>query len=835
MKKIIILLLTIISTISFCLFAASCSDGKTVETEVINGGFETADLSGWTVEYGDAFTDDSVSSRKTFTFSYDDKHNVLDVNQTGNWYLSGKGFDLKYSNARTGAIRSNNFTLTDGILSFKLAGGAVTHGKGENAPMKDDSRICFLGVYRAEDDLLLVRQTNEYFFEHTTPYVIPNDYATGSCSTDNFNEYYLDLSEYIGQELYIRVVDNDQSVYYGYISVDDIRIGATATPQAEGEFFTKTRNYQQTVSAPTIYDIANGDFETGSLAGWTVVSGDAFSHEGVNSEKVWWNENITYSRDGNYHYGMYNPQGTGVMRSSEFVLGGSGYVSYKLGGCADQTKTYIRFMMKVDGKPDKEIARFSNFKFWNNQFPYVQNGMRLLNLNQYYTDLSMYLGQTLYIEVVDENTSGDDLGCITLDSVKTYWEEKPVWYTSQSYKAVVNSDIEIESEYQVKNGTFETGDFTGWTLSNPVANQNIAYVSNANGWWAENFPYNKKGNYLLTGIGEYEGNVGTITSSAFTVGGCGFITYMLGGCGDPSKCYISIIDASTNEELMRVSNSYFKDMPSDATLFINKGVNLANMVAYKADLTAFMGRSVKIQIVDNATTGWGLITADSFITYYADVTAIPENTVLARNIKPNTVLGLNNEYQVYNGDFETGTLDGWTLQSKDGDILNVSHEEFWWNEWFDYNKDGEYFLDGFKGVEAATGSLTSSAFTVGGCGTITFKLGGAGNSELCRVEIIDAETSEVLYAFGNSEFKERTKKYFFKNSPIDLAKDGAYEANMVLYKADISSLNGRSVKIRIVDNATENWGLIFADSFITYYESLSDISALAVTATDIKN
>ena len=41
---------------------------RTVYYSVINGGFESGDLSGWTVEYGDAFTDDSVSSRKQFYF-----------------------------------------------------------------------------------------------------------------------------------------------------------------------------------------------------------------------------------------------------------------------------------------------------------------------------------------------------------------------------------------------------------------------------------------------------------------------------------------------------------------------------------------------------------------------------------------------------------------------------------------------------------------------------------------------------------------------------------------------------------------------------------------------
>ena len=90
-------------------------------TEIINGGFETGDLSGWTVLSGNAFTNDTVSSRKTFTYSYDAYHNEIDMNHTGNWYLTGKGFDLSYSNNRTGAIKSSNFYLKeDGFLSMKI-------------------------------------------------------------------------------------------------------------------------------------------------------------------------------------------------------------------------------------------------------------------------------------------------------------------------------------------------------------------------------------------------------------------------------------------------------------------------------------------------------------------------------------------------------------------------------------------------------------------------------------------------------------------------------------------------------------------------------------------
>ena len=819
MRKKLIKALGILCLISLCVALGSCDlfnpdpgtdpgtqPGTGEAIPLINGGFESADLSGWTVEYGDAFDDDCISSQKTFMYDFDTNNNILSINQTGNWYLTGKGYHGKYSGVRTGAIRSNNFTLTDdGIVSLKLAGGALTVGKGTGAPQKAKERLCFVGFYLAENDRMIAMQTNEYFHEHTEEYVMPDRYASGVYNTDNFYEYYVDLSEYKNQEIYIRIVDNDESYYYGYIAVDDIRVGEYTDPQTEGAFFTKVTDYATEAVAPSIYEIANGGFELGSLAGWTIVEGEAFSNEGVNTESVWWNENITYSRDGNYHYGKYMPSATGVMRSSEFVLGGSGYVSYKLGGCADNTKTYIRFMVK-NGDEAVEVARYSNFKYWNYQFPYVQNGMRLLNMVQYYADLSAYIGETMYIEVVDYNSSNEELGCITLDSVQTYWEEKPVWMYSNSYLAHYESDIMIDSEYQVINGGFETGDLTGWLLEG----QNIGQVTNATGWWNENLPYNKKGTYLFSGIND-EASVGTLTSSAFTVGGSGYITFMLGGGGNPVECYVSIIDAESGEELVRYANRLFNDKGIG---IINNGSNLANMVWYKADLSEFMGRSLKIRIVDNATNNWGLITADSFVTYYKDLAGVPEKANLAEDIKPaplpDTILGENNPYQVLNGDFESGDLTGWTLTTVMGetDIGYVSEQNvFWKNADKLYNKDGRFLFTGIEDVkgsmEAAYGMLTSSTFTVGGCGFITFKLGGGYNPN-CYIEIVDAATDIAIAKYHNDN-------------------ESLHEGYMFRFKADLSAFMGSNVYIRVVDGASAEWGCLAVDSFITYYESIEEL------------
>ena len=821
MKKSISLLFALTAS----LVLVACQNQSTEENEekvkvlesVINGGFESSDLSGWTIEYGDAYTDDSVSSRKNFYFKDDSEHQLIDVNHTGNWYLSGQGFDLKYSHGRTGAIRSSNFYLDKtGFLSFKLAGGAITKGKGEFAAYKNVQELCFLGVYLAETDQMIARQTNEYFVEHTENYVDANKYRNGVYHTDNFCEYTLDLSAYKNQQCYIRVVDNDTDVYYGYLSVDDIRVG-DALPQREGQYYVKTRQFVEVVEAKDEYHIKNPDFEIGSLGGWTIVDGDAFSHEGVNNESTWWNENITYNRDGNYHYGHFNPSGTGVLRSSVFKLGGQGFVSFKLGGCADQGLTYIRFMAVKDGNPI-EIAKVSNVQYKNEQFPFVPMKMHLLNMIQYYIDLHEYVGENLYIEIVDNNASGDDLGCMTFDSFETYYEDTPYWQDKEYYRIDIASSYEREeeSEYQVKNGTFETGDLTNWTLHNDSAP--FGEISSKSYWWDNaSLPFNKRGTYFFSGE-LHEVGTGTLTSSSFKVGGSGYMTFRMSGGRDPLAIYISILDATSEEELLRFTNFMFNDLN---TSLVGHGSYLMNMVLYKADLSSLLGREVKIQVVDRATSNWGLVCADSFITYYEDANTI-DNTAI---FNPNTlayqeVASIN---QVTNGTFETGDMSGWTASDSNEPILGMANEYTWWNECYLFNKAGSFFLSGWKTGEANTGTLTSSTFTLGGSGFVTYRLGGGKNKDLCHIEFVDADTDEVLLTTYNQKFKEINKNYYYLGYPKDLAADGVYAANMVEYKADLSAHIGKNIKIRIVDNATNDWGLLFVDDFITYYENVNQV------------
>lgn len=807
MKKFAVILLSILCILPM----TACSDEPVIDESrysIVNGGFETGDLTGWTVESGKAFNDDNVTTKSTFSFEEDENHNEIAIGQTGNWHLYGKGFDDSVPNSFTGVLRSQNFILGGtGTISMKLAGGA-TRFEGENGAEKPVAERCYVGVYLAENDKMIAKQENTYFLKHTTSYINPSQYASHVYNTDNYYTYYLDLSDYLGQELYLRIVDNDTSYYYGYLSVDDIRTYSEEGEQTAGAVYDKVRVYQSEAEG-TEYQIANGDFETGSLAGWTVTEGLAFSNAGVNASDVWWNEGITYNRDGDYHYGLYMPEATGRMRSSEFVLGGSGYVSFKLGGCMNQSLTYLRFMLVEDDGSATEIARFSNVKYKNFQFPYVANGMKLLNLVQYYADLSDFLGRRMYIEAVDENSSSDDLGCMTLDSVVTYWETRPTFmYDSEAYELKIEVEYEPESEYQLKNGTFETGDLTGWTMEG-----DIGEVSDASGWWAENFPYNKKGKYLFTGI-DKESGTGTLTSDAFELGGSGWISFSLGGGGNPALCYVSVLDAQTGEELARFGNLLFNDQGTGS---LNINSFLANMVSYKADLTALgieTGTLIRIRLTDKATSNWGLLTADSFITYYESADDVPQDAHLAENILPAPVE--ESEYQITNGGFETGDLKGWRVTSGEVSVNGaVSSAQTFWNEGLPYNATGLFHFDGWSAnsIESDTYSLASETFTLGGSGFISFRLGG--RTAVLRVY---QEDGTLIAEYGNT---------MFSNANFPYVDQGCRLATMTTYVADLSEYIGKRLYVEICDVALgegEDWGVAFFDDIVTYYETAPDVS-----------
>ena len=359
-----------------------------------------------------------------------------------------------------------------------------------------------------------------------------------------------------------------------------------------------------------------------------------------------------------------------------------------------------------------------------------------------------------------------------------------------------NLNIKDTTEFQIVNGSFDN-DLEGWTLSNTQ----LGAVNADKTYWIENVPFNADGKFFNayafgdSGKDAIESAMGTLTSSAFKLGGSGWITYKLGGAKNADKVFLDVIEKSTGAILARYYNNAFYDDNSQTA------VRGCTLLAYKADLSEYVGKTVYIRLSDNAAKDYGLFFADSFVTYYAsedDLALIPNTATPAPH--PNDI------YQIYNGGFDSG-LQGWYVETTDDangggefGVLSDVENETWGVNNGPYNNDGNFFKNG---NEASKGYLQSNAFTVSENGWLTFKLGG--NSALSYVAILDADTGEELARFVN------------KNFVGDWGNNKGWE--MYAYKVNLIESGipaGTEVRIKVVDDATNDYGVVVVDSFATH-------------------
>ncbi len=180
---------------------------------------------------------------------------------------------------------------------------------------------------------------------------------------------------------------------------------------------TSTSNILITISSSVIYNkqITNGDFETGDTTGWTVTAGTFNSNNAISDATTFWDEAIPFNKEGTYFLNGWNVNSESegfTIQSEMFTLSGSGQISFRLGG-----RTAAVIVKKADGTT---IAKYTNKAFSVQNFPYVKNGCMLATMQSYVADLSNYLNENLYIELVDEITTLD-WGVAFFDAIKTYY------------------------------------------------------------------------------------------------------------------------------------------------------------------------------------------------------------------------------------------------------------------------------------------------------------------------------------------------------------------------------------------------------------------------------
>ena len=354
----------------------------------------------------------------------------------------------------------------------------------------------------------------------------------------------------------------------------------------------------------------------------------------------------------------------------------------------------------------------------------------------------------------------------------------------------INFDLNAQHKQNtIVNGGFETGDLFGWTVETVFkGDENIlSYtddgVKENDTFSSLEIPYGGVGRYVygIDDVNEKDWcqKVGVIRSSVFTLGGCGYITFMLGGGRNGETCYLSVRDADTDEELARYKNEKF----FLSSYVLNKNDYYGyNLVKYKADLSEYIGKNIFLEFCDYGTAEWDALTIDEIVTYYDTE---PDTGALANNIKPVFSGGyvMNN---LYNGDFSLG-LTGYTQSGAD-------------------RSDAEIFLveDGVLKSSAqgdrGRGVLRSSPFRLDGSGVISMNLGAAQGENYEKdtfVSVRECGTNREVFRFANRNH------------------DGTA---MIKYYVDLSAHIGKNLYLEFTDNATEAYDVIFVSDIVTYYK-----------------
>lgn len=347
-------------------------------------------------------------------------------------------------------------------------------------------------------------------------------------------------------------------------------------------------------------DLVNGDFEEvaeGKWVGWTREDA-AFNFRGVVSEEKI--NGVTMEKSGEYYFAGSeggNPSMRGTLTSDVFNLGGNGFITFKMGAGKNTEKVYVDFFQEGNDTPIAHVV--------NSDCDGVYITEHLITK---VVDLSAYVGKNIYIKVTD-NDDGDDFAYINLDAFHVCTSDEEVAAAEAEYDSQIaefgpKPFEEDETSNDIVNGGFETGDLTGWLILDGTAISRAGVVPTSQYYWGDRSVYGE-GEYYFDGSNNgaiQESLTGAIRSTKFTLGGDGYISFMI-GCGNGGS-YVALCDGNTDEELIKVTNDYFSDPALALTL-----------LRTYMDASAYVGRVVYLKVVDandGSNGGFAFINVDDF-------------------------------------------------------------------------------------------------------------------------------------------------------------------------------------------------------------------------------
>ena len=386
--------------------------------------------------------------------------------------------------------------------------------------------------------------------------------------------------------------------------------------------------------------ILNAGFETGDFYGWTPyalwkdeASMSSFRNSRVvNTDYYGSSHDNLYNQDGNYLFGLYvdpydnqnkdlNQERMGMLRSMNFTLGGSGYISFKLGGGKNQGTAYISVH---DASNDEELARFGNSNFNDTSISETNNAEGYLF--QYYADLSQYIGKELYLLAVDQ--AANEWSVLAFDSFYTYYENTPSYGTSEEAINILPeiTDVGLNHNY-ISNGDL-TDTLIGWGNPQDVFQIDSSRAISSNG-----------GNDAL----------GVLRSPAFSLDGENkYLSFEFAGAISKDKqIYLSVKEVSTNLEVLRLTRR------SDLSNYPNSG----DLHHHYYDLSGLdPNKEYYLELVDNEVGDWG-------VAILKNVSLESENTWQANQVAVNAFYGLaqvspiDGSHHVYVSKLDSARLD----------------------------------------------------------------------------------------------------------------------------------------------------------------------------------
>jgi len=420
---------------------------------------------------------------------------------------------------------------------------------------------------------------------------------------DILNDVVYEVDNALGDVLHLEghnIADGDYRVDDDMLIIDKSYLVGLAPGIYSFTAFSESGNEKISMSVidrNNAYRLPNSGFETGDFFAWdasTIFKGEktlaAFVDESIVLNAGIKGSAALYAGDGEYLYGLPDvytqsiwEERIGKLTSDTFLLGGSGYITFKMGAGKNADLSYMRI---IDVDSGIELARYGNALFDGAGSEYLPAALK-----SYRADLSNYLGQTLQIELVDGGGHGWDFLCF--DSLETYYAEIPEEGTSAEDIKPSFSIAYVPN--QVANGDFSSS-LDYWS------------ASTQSGWQkgdGTSLTWRVQTGVLRSDLGG-DSSRGLIRSAPFRVDGSGIASLKLGaaqGSRYDKDTYVSIKEQSTNQEIIRFANSRH---------------NGNAMIAYYIDLSEYLDSVMYLEIIDNATGSYDTIFVDDIITYYAD-------------------------------------------------------------------------------------------------------------------------------------------------------------------------------------------------------------------------